>query len=103
MPRLLVGMSAPPLTPNSVLEQRRAPRHDLFRLGELHPPGWSYPFECLVRETSTHGALIEVGQTAGLPDEFTLTIQSAGIRKRCQVVRRTDRYLGVAFTPEPAG
>ncbi|MGU3358911.1 hypothetical protein ACLBWX_01115 [Methylobacterium sp. M6A4_1b] len=52
-----------------------------------------------MRETSTHGALIEVGQMADLPDEFTLTIESAGIRKRCQVVRRTERYLGVAFRP----
>ena len=96
-------MSAPNSSLSTVLEQRRAPRRDIFRLGELHPPGWSYPFECLVRETSVNGALIEVGQTDGLPDEFTLTVQNTGIRKRCQVVRRTERYLGVAFTPEPAG
>lgn len=96
-------MSAPNSSLSTVLDQRRVPRRDIFRLGELHPPGWSYPFECLVHEASVNGALIEVGQTAGLPDEFMLTVQSTGIRKRCQVVRRTERYLGVAFTPKPAG
>ena len=79
-------------------EHRKAPRQDLFRLGELRPTGWSYPLDCLVRETSAHGALIEVGWANGLPDEFTLTVQSTGLNKRCQVVRRTEGCLGVAFT-----
>jgi hypothetical protein len=83
---------------STVAEQRRAPRRDLFRLGELHPVGWSYPIDCLVREASADGALIEVGQTMDLPDAFTLTIQSTGLTKHCQVVRRTERCLGVAFT-----
>jgi hypothetical protein len=82
---------------NSMAEHRKTPRKDLFRLGELHPTGWSYPLDCLVREASAHGALIEVGWTTGLPDEFTLTVQSTGMNKRCQVVRRTERCLGVAF------
>ena len=83
---------------NIMVEHRRAPRQDLFRLGELRPTGWSYPLDCLVREASAHGALIEVGWTATLPDEFTLTVQSTGMSKRCRVVRRTERCLGVAFT-----
>jgi hypothetical protein len=83
---------------NTRVEYRRAPRQDLFRLGELRPTGWSYPLDCLVREASAHGALIEVGWTTTLPDEFTLTIQSTGMSKRCKVVRRTERCLGVAFT-----
>lgn len=87
-----------PSKPQTGAEHRRSLRRDLFRLGELQPAGWSYPFECLVRETSEHGALIEVGQTTGLPEEFTLTIPSTGLRKRCKVVRRTERCLGVAFT-----
>lgn len=79
-------------------EHRRAPRQDLFRLGEMRPQGWSYALDCLVRETSAHGALIEVGWTEDLPDEFTLTVESIGLKHRCQVVRRTEKYLGVAFT-----
>jgi hypothetical protein len=81
----------------TVSDHRRSLRRDLFRLGELHPPSWSYPFECLVREASTHGALIEVGQTDGLPDEFTLTVQGTGLCKRCRVVRRMGRCFGVEF------
>ena len=46
-------------------EHRKAPRQDLFRLGELRPTGWSYPLDCLVREVSAHGALIEVGWANG--------------------------------------
>ncbi|WP_162560591.1 PilZ domain-containing protein [Methylobacterium durans] len=83
---------------NAMVEQRRAPRQDLFRLGELHPAGGSSPIDCLVREASADGALIEVGQTSALPDAFTLKIQSTGLNKPCQVVRRTERCLGVAFT-----
>lgn len=83
---------------SSTAEQRRVPRQVLFRLGELQPVGWSYAIDCLVREASADGALIEVGQTSGLPDAFTLKIQSTGLSKRCQVIRRTERCLGVAFT-----
>ena len=83
---------------STLAEHRRALRRDLFRLGELHPVGWSYPIDCLVREASTDGALIEVGRTADLPEEFTLTVESTGLTKRCRVVRRTERCLGVAFT-----
>ena len=85
---------------NRTAEHRKAPRQDLFRLGELRPTDWSYPLDCLVRETSAHGALIEVGWAEGLPDEFTLTVQSNGLNKRCQVVRRTEGCLGVAFRTE---
>lgn len=83
---------------NGAAEHRKAPRQDLFRLGEMRPTGWSYPLDCLVREASAHGALIEVGWTKGLPNEFTLTVESIGMNQRCQVVRRTEGCLGVAFT-----
>lgn len=83
---------------NGAVELRKAPRQDLFRLGELRPVDWSYPLDCLVREASAHGTLIEVGWTKGLPDKFTLTVQSIGMNQRCQVVRRTVGCLGVAFT-----
>ena len=82
---------------NGTAEHRKAPRQDLFRLGELRPKGWSYSLDCLVRETSANGALIEVGWANGLPDEFTLTVQSTGMNRSCQVVRRTEGCLGVAF------
>ncbi|WP_409567937.1 PilZ domain-containing protein [Methylobacterium sp. E-025] len=79
-------------------EQRSSVRKTLFRIGEMQLDDCSYVIDCLVRDSSEIGALIEVGHTNGLPDQFRLTIPSNGLNRRCRVVRRTAHMLGVAFT-----
>lgn len=78
-------------------ERRARPRRDVFRLGELLPDGALTPINCLVRNTSEVGALIEVKETAGLPQTFWLSIESLRMNKRCLVVRQTKHLFGVTF------
>jgi hypothetical protein len=83
-----------------VIEERRAqPRKDVFRIGELFADDGAGPINCIVRNSSVNGALIEVKETAGLPHAFRLHVQSIGIDKRCVVVRQTKHLLGVTFLP----
>lgn len=79
-------------------ERRAAPRRDVFRLGELMTDMSAAPIDCLVRNSSEIGALIEVKATEGLPTEFHLSVASTGITKRCRVTRQTKHLLGVVFT-----
>lgn len=50
-----------------------------------------------IRFLSDDGAGIDVSSTAGIPDRFTLSINSDGTVMACQVVARTDRHLEVEF------
>ncbi|WP_267422751.1 hypothetical protein [Methylobacterium sp. GC_Met_2] len=81
-----------------MIEERRGrPRRDLFRLGELLPDGALTSIDCLVRNASEGGALIEVLETEGLPQTFWLKVETLRMNKRCQVARRTKHLLGVIF------
>lgn len=80
-----------------MLDRRHTGRRDLFRIGELHLPGTSYPLGCLVLDASETGALIEVGFSAVIPDQFRLTVAGDALNHRCEVVRRKKRTLGVTF------
>jgi hypothetical protein len=80
------------------LERRVAPRRDIFRIGEIWPDDSPQPINCLVRNSSTTGALIEVAWTGPVPDRFRLTVERIGLDKPCCVVRRTTHMLGVAFS-----
>ena len=78
-------------------ERRATPRRDLFRIGEIWADGRRDPINCLVRNSSPTGALIEVLKTHAVPDTFRLTVGWIGLDKPCHVVRRTTHMLGVAF------
>ncbi|MGU3537703.1 PilZ domain-containing protein [Methylobacterium sp. A54F] len=78
-------------------ERRRVPRADLFRIGELWLQDEPEPVDCLVRNISGEGALLEVRTTAGIPETFRLTIERAGLDRPCTVARRTAHCLGVTF------
>lgn len=80
-----------------VEERRGRPRRDVFRLGELLPDGALTPIDCLVRNASEIGALIEVKETAGLPQTFWLNVECLRMNKRCVVVRQTKHLFGVTF------
>lgn len=81
-----------------MLERRHTGRRELSRIGELHLDRTSYPLGCLVLDASETGALIEVGCSEMIPDQFRLTVLGDGLDHRCEVVRRKRHTLGVAFT-----
>jgi len=58
---------------------------------------------CMVRNMSSTGALLEVESQVGIPDRFTLLIESDCLRRPCRVAWRKNKRLGVAFEkPEAA-
>ena len=78
-------------------ERRKAIRHGSFRIGELTSSHLPEPVDCLVRDESGIGALIEVATSLGIPDQFRLFVRSNNLNKHCEVVRRTAHAIGVRY------
>jgi PilZ domain len=76
-------------------EQRKAPRHRVYKAGTIEFSGSAIP--CLVRNLSTSGAVIEVSTPLWFPDRFTLGIPSDGTRQPCHIVWRHEKSIGLAF------
>jgi hypothetical protein len=54
--------------------------------------------ECRFIDISAGGARLEVKDPARFPDEFTLILSERGkVLRRCEVVWRSEKYLGVRF------
>lgn len=52
---------------------------------------------CSVRNISDTGACLEVPSPLGIPDEFTLIVESEALRRQCSVAWRRANRLGVSF------
>ena len=58
-------------------------------------------FSCMVLDLSETGAALDVPNSIGIPEHFSLKIIEQGGTVRCRSVWRTERQIGVAF--ETAG
>ena len=76
-------------------DSRRAKRHRTFKGVSITLPTGTV--ECIVRNISASGALLELNAPALVPDDFSLVIKPERQRRLCQVVRRTALQLGVRF------
>ncbi len=76
-------------------DNRRKPRLRTFKGGSITLP--TGIVECVIRNLSPTGALIELSGLALVPDEFSLIIKPEGTRRQCRVVRRQKLQLGVQF------
>jgi hypothetical protein len=57
--------------------------------------------ECILCDASQEGAQLTVTDPQSLPDEFILALSSDGAaRRRCRVMWRTEKQIGVAFLKE---
>ena len=82
--------------PPAIMEEHRAtPRHRVLKAGTIEFGGESIP--CTVRNLSASGAGIEITSPRWFPDRFVLALPSEGWRKRCRVVWREQKRLGVVF------
>jgi hypothetical protein len=52
---------------------------------------------CAVRNISPSGACVEVPSPLGIPDAFTLVVESDALRRQCVVAWRKTNRIGVAF------
>ena len=76
-------------------ERRKSQRHKSFKSGSI-----SFELgtvDCVVRNTSETGALLELKSHAGIPDKFTLIIKPDYLKRSCELVWRSARNIGVKF------
>ena len=76
-------------------EHRTAPRRRLLKAGKISFGGGA--IDCTVRNLSETGAALDVTSPVGIPDHFTLLIESDHIHFPCQVVWRKQSQIGVRF------
>lgn len=77
-------------------EHRVAPRHRVLKAGTIEFGGGG--IDCTVRNLSASGAALDVVSPVGIPDRFDLVIVAEHVRKRCRVVWRKERRIGVTFS-----
>ena len=57
---------------------------------------------CRLVDVSEHGAQLTMASAADLPDQFVLLLAESGkVRRRCLVVWRSEKQLGVRFVAGP--
>lgn len=76
-------------------EQRVATRRRILKTGTIEFSSGSVP--CTVRNISDSGAALDLTSPLWFPEQFVLGIASDGTSRKCRVVWRRDRKIGVAF------
>jgi hypothetical protein len=79
-----------------MVERRKLPRHRTLKAGSISF-NRAGGIDCRVRNLSPLGACLEVVSQFGIPDDFTLVVESEHLRQHCRVIWRTPRRLGVEF------
>ncbi len=83
--------------------QRTAARRRICCVGTVAIDPDLMPIEVLVRNISDAGAALRIMDSRHLPTPFRLSVQSAGIARKAQIVWKNGRDVGVAFdTVAPA-
>ena len=77
-------------------ERRTNVRHRVFKSGLINFNRVS-SISCTIRNISAHGACVEIASHIGIPNEFTLVIQSDQFTRSCRVTWRANNRIGVAF------
>ncbi|HWX05972.1 MAG TPA: PilZ domain-containing protein [Bradyrhizobium sp.] len=79
-----------------MIEKRAAPRHRVLKGGTLAFSGGG-GVDCTVRNISSSGARVDISNPVGLPEAFTLVIETDHFRRRCHAVWSSEKCIGVAF------
>ena len=75
--------------------KRRATRRDVRRSAKISFARQS--LTCMVRNVSATGAAIEAANLAEIPDSFRLVMEMETAARRCAVVWRKEKQIGVEF------
>jgi PilZ domain len=78
-------------------DRRQSVRDKVLYGGVAGVSDGSGTMDCVVRNFSEHGACVEVGSTARLPDEIKLTIARKGRSFLARIIWRQANRLGLAF------
>jgi hypothetical protein len=76
-------------------EHRIAPRRRMFKAGAIEFGGGG--IDCTVKNLSDTGAALEVLSPLYVPDRFTLLVPTDQFKRRCHIVWRKERRIGIAF------
>jgi len=76
-------------------ESRASQRRKTLKGGSIYFD-WGV-IDCVIRNLSDTGALLEVESPIGIPDKFDLIIKPETIRRQCAVARRSAKSIGVRF------
>jgi PilZ domain len=79
-----------------MIEKRAVPRHRVLKGGTLAFSGGG-GVECTVRNISSNGARVDISSPVGLPEAFTLVIETDHFIRRCHAVWSSEKHIGVAF------
>ena len=77
-------------------EHRKGLRRRAFKGGSISFDR-AAGIDCIVRNLSKGGAMLEVESPLGIPDDFTLVIKPEYLRRECHVVWRKAKQIGVRF------
>ena len=78
-----------------MIEKRAVPRHRVLKGGTLAFSGGGV--DCTVRNISSNGAGVDISNPVGLPEAFTLVIETDHFIRHCHAVWSSEKRIGVAF------
>ena len=78
-----------------MIEKRASPRRRILKQGTITFRGGD--IDCLVRNISMGGALVDIANPIVLPRSFTLVVSTEHLMRDCRAVWSHDRRVGVAF------
>lgn len=81
-------------------ERRGAARRRTLFAGKIIFNQQSSVFNCIVRNVSEAGACLEVESPVGIPHQFELVVEGAGIRADYRIIWRRGNRIGVTRTNE---
>jgi PilZ domain-containing protein len=76
-------------------EHRIATRRRVLKAGTIEFGGGV--IDCTVKNLSETGAALEVATPLYIPDSFTLFVRSDQFKRRCHIVWRKEKRIGIAF------
>jgi hypothetical protein len=85
-------------TPNDPREEhRRDRRMRTLKGGRIVFNAGFGVFDCVVRNISEGGAMLQLSGPLGIPSHFELVMEPGIPRRKCTVRWRTDNAIGVSF------
>ena len=77
------------------MDKRASTRNRVLRPGTIQLDGGV--INCMVRNLSSTGAMLDVASAVGIPEHFTLVLRIEGHRTLCRTVWRKEKRIGVVF------
>ena len=78
------------------MEERRSNRRQrTLKGGRISFGGGA--IDCTVRNLSDHGAALDVSSPVGIPERFTLVVDTLDRQLPCRVIWRKETRIGVRF------